>query len=92
MMATLSLSARLDITAARPLTRELRKLSGQPLEIDASQVEHLGGLCLQVLLAAVQDWQQRDVTLHLGAQSAAFVAALKQFGLSPAALENGAKR
>lgn len=87
--APLVLPARLDLTAARRLTRELRDRGGSPLRIDASRVEVLGGLCLQVLLAARQHWQQRRVPLDLSARSPAFDAALAQFGLTAAALEVG---
>ncbi|AXC50704.1 STAS domain-containing protein [Paracoccus suum] len=91
MAGTLTLPHRLDLTAARRLTRDLRDRSGAPLVIDASAVSHLGGLCLQVLLAAAQDWGRRGVSLRLAPQSPAFVEALTQFGVGPDALENGAK-
>ena len=84
---TLTLPARLDLTAARRLTRELRDRSGSPLQIDASGVEVLGGLCLQVLLAARQQWHDRQLALVLSARSAAFDAALVHFGLTVGALE-----
>ena len=86
----MTLPARLDLTAARRLMRDFRDRSGDPLTVDASQVDLLGGLCLQVLLAAVQDWRRRDVPLRYDPRSPAFLSALEQFGLSPASLEHGA--
>ena len=53
---TISLEATLDLGAARRLLNEVRGTLGHQLEIDASQVERIGGLCLQVLLAAKAAW------------------------------------
>jgi chemotaxis protein CheX len=54
--ATLTLGEVLDLKAAAPLTESLRAHRGQPLEIDATAVRRLGGLCLQALLAAQTSW------------------------------------
>ncbi|MRX50702.1 STAS domain-containing protein [Paracoccus sp. S-4012] len=89
MSVGLTLPARLDLTEARRLTRALRDHAGTPLTLDASRVESLGGLGLQVLLAAAQEWRRRGAALDLGPRSAAFDAALAQFGLTPAALQAG---
>lgn len=89
MSATLVLPARLDLTVARTLTRSLRDRAGAPLALDASQVELLGGLGLQVLLAAAREWGRRGARLTLAARSEAFDAALVQFGVSPRQLESG---
>lgn len=50
------LQANLDIGAAAPLKRSLLAARGKPLALDAGEVERLGGLCLQVLLAARAMW------------------------------------
>jgi chemotaxis protein CheX len=52
----LSLPAVLDLRAATPLKDSLDGLAGAPLDLDASKVERLGGLCLQILLAASAAW------------------------------------
>jgi len=56
MAAAVVLPAVLDIRAAAPLKAEILGLRGQPLTLDASAVERLGGLCLQVLLSARSTW------------------------------------
>lgn len=55
--AVLRLPAVLDLGAAKPLWRDLCAARGRALRVDASQVERLGGLCLQVLLAAHASWR-----------------------------------
>jgi chemotaxis protein CheX len=62
----LQLPAILDLSAAAPLAEKFLRLRGQPVTVDASQVERLGGLCLQLRL---------DVT----GRSAAFDEALTLF-------------
>jgi chemotaxis protein CheX len=47
-------------------------LRGGPIEIDASQVERLGGLCLQVLLSARQTWAADGHSARLSQTSPAF--------------------
>jgi chemotaxis protein CheX len=70
----------LDFAAARPLWQELRQLRGAPLALDASEVERLGGLCLQVLLAASAEWRAAGLEFRIEAPSQAFVTALKTMG------------
>lgn len=53
----ITLPAIMDIRAAEPLKAELMKYRGQAVTLDASGVERLGGLCLQILLAAVKTWK-----------------------------------
>jgi chemotaxis protein CheX len=52
----LQLPAVMDMNAAAPLAAELVALRGQPVALDASAVERVGGLCLQVLLSARVTW------------------------------------
>lgn len=89
MTATLVLCPRLDLTAARGLAADLRARRDGPLILDASGVEMLGGLCLQLLLAARQSWARAGLTLTLGPRSADFDRALSQFGVAPSLLECG---
>ncbi|WP_312139035.1 STAS domain-containing protein [Brevundimonas sp. BH3] len=53
----ITLPAIMDIRAAEPLKAELMQYRGQAVTLDASGVERLGGLCLQILLAAVKTWK-----------------------------------
>lgn len=80
-MADLTLSARLDLAEAQPLAAALRSHRGAALTIDASGVQFLGGLCLQLLLAAAQDWRRSGLPLAFSAPSAAFDDALALFGI-----------
>lgn len=56
MSAALILPAILDLRAAAPLHAELQTRAGAPLALDAANVERIGGLCLQVLIAAAAAW------------------------------------
>ena len=69
--AVLRLRDRLDIRAAVPLAQELMLLRGRDLKIDGSGVAQIGGLCLQILLAARATWVADGLTLAVTASSAA---------------------
>ena len=90
MTETLILPARLDLNEARRLCVDLRIHADGPLTLDASEVEVLGGLCLQVLLAARQHWIRLGHPLSVSPRSEAFDRGLAQFGLTLADLECGA--
>lgn len=81
------LADRLDTTAARALAGALRDRIGQDLHLDASAVTHLGGLCLQVLLAAGYDWRATPHRLQIAPRSDAFDDALRLFGTDLAQCE-----
>jgi chemotaxis protein CheX len=69
----------LDLGAAERLHARLMELRGQPLDIDASQVERLGGLCLQVLISARNTWQAEGHSAVIGQASTAFEEAWTLF-------------
>lgn len=71
------LASTLDLAAAKPLWAELNAARAQPLTIDASAVERLGGLCLQVLLAARRAWQADGVAFSITNPSQAFTDAVR---------------
>jgi chemotaxis protein CheX len=90
-----SLDPLLDLKAAVPLQSFLLLRRSTPLEIDASRVTRLGGLCLQVLLAAESTWRHDGVPFSIPAQSQAFRNDLRQFGAAdrfddPQASQTGA--
>jgi chemotaxis protein CheX len=62
----------LGLTAAAPLTARLAALQGGPVDLDASRVRRLGGLCLQVLLSAIVTWRAADTGLRIVNPSTAF--------------------
>ncbi len=80
MTAQLTLPSRLDLTAARSLARDIYASAGD-LEVDASQVTHLGGLCLQVLLAAAHSCMADGRRFAIKDASADFDAAISLFGV-----------
>lgn len=55
-MASVRLMPILDLRTAASLLAELRQARGRAIEIDASAVERVGGLCLQILLSARRQW------------------------------------
>ncbi len=61
----LNLPAVLDLKAAGALKADIQARAGAPLEIDASKVERLGGLCLQILLAAAAHWRSANIDFRL---------------------------
>ncbi len=79
-IATVSLVPILDLQAAEPLRAELMSLRGRAVDIDASQVTRLGGLCLQVLMSARKIWSEDRVALTVNQPSLAFSEQLTAFG------------
>lgn len=84
-----TLPERMDLTAAAPLAGAIAAAEGQPVELEAAGVRHLGGLCLQVLLATGQQWQRSGVALRVSGASEEFTNALRQFGVCARQIENG---
>lgn len=80
MSAEIVLTPVLDIQSAGPLRARLLELRGQPLAIDGSAVERLGGLCLQVLLSARQTWAGDGQPLAVDPMSDAFADQWTRFG------------
>jgi chemotaxis protein CheX len=80
LASPLHLDAVLDLKAAGPLKAALLERRGEALQVDASQVQRLGGLCLQLLLAARRSWADDGQPLSITPRSQAFDDALGQFG------------
>ena len=74
------LDAVLDLKAAERLKATLVERRGRPLDIDASAVQRLGGLCLQVLVSAHNTWRVEGVPMRIAASSTEFAETLKLFG------------
>jgi chemotaxis protein CheX len=64
-MATLTLPPVLDLKAAAPLRSLILAHRGQDLDLDAANVERIGGLCLQVLLSARKTWAADQKTIRI---------------------------
>ena len=80
--AFVSLPAILDLKEAKLLADQLKAVRGRPLKLDASRVERLGGLCLQVLLSAQNTWAADNLPIAVVNSSPAFTDALVAFGAS----------
>ena len=80
MAASVVLPSVLDILYAEPLRTDLLGLRGQPVAIDASAVERLGGLCLQVLISAQQTWARDGHVLKIDDVSREFADQWNAFG------------
>jgi chemotaxis protein CheX len=76
----------LDLTAAAGLRDQFVGRRGSALRVDASRVERLGGLCLQVLLAARVAWAEDRHELRFDDLSSELQSGLGVFGVPPVAL------
>jgi chemotaxis protein CheX len=86
----LRLGKTLDLRVAALLQGELLEARGRPVEVDASQVEQIGALCLQVLLAARNTWSADNVALRVTASSPEFDQGLALLGANAAQLSTDA--
>ncbi|WP_395646735.1 STAS domain-containing protein [Terricaulis sp.] len=74
------LPAILDLSAAAPLLAGVTAHRGEAIEIDASGVERIGGVCLQVLLAANAAWFKDGQDFAIVNPSAGFLSAVRLMG------------
>jgi chemotaxis protein CheX len=86
VIETFQLPSVLDLSAAAPLREHFIGRRGAPLRVDASRVERLGGLCLQVLIAARAAWAEDRHALTFDDVSSELQAGLDIFGVPPLAL------
>lgn len=77
------LERKLDTTAARALASALLSHRGQPLEIDGSAVETIGGLAVEVLIAAGLQWQADGQPVSLVSPSSRMEDVCRTLGLRP---------
>lgn len=75
----------LDLSAATPLANRLLALRGKPLRLNAAHVRRLGGLCLQVLLAARLTWATDNVRMEIVGASSGFKNGWELSGAPPLA-------
>jgi chemotaxis protein CheX len=84
MAAPIVLDTNLDIRAAAPLREALLAQAGAPVVLLAGQVTRLGALCLQVLLAARNDWTEAGMAFDIRDPSPAFTDTVRLFGAQDA--------
>ncbi|MGO4439386.1 STAS domain-containing protein [Rhizobium sp. RAF56] len=78
---TLNLAAVLDLNEASTLRSKLMGLRGSNVAIDASGVERLGTLCVQVLLAAAKTWNEDKLSFTFSKVSEAFQKTMQMIGV-----------
>ncbi|MEM6635038.1 MAG: STAS domain-containing protein [Pseudomonadota bacterium] len=87
-MNSIVLGQRLDFAAATPLERGLESALDEDFSVDASGVEHLGGLCLEILLSGAKSAAQGGRIFKLLDPSTAFLEALNVFGVERHEIES----
>jgi len=83
MTAAFALPARLDLSTAPQLARDLlARPADQDLVLDASAVSHLGTLGVQVLIAATRRAQAAGAQIHITDLPARAQTQLEALGLT----------
>ncbi|MFK0385039.1 MULTISPECIES: STAS domain-containing protein [Rhizobium/Agrobacterium group] len=80
--ATLKLSPVLDLNEASALHAKLMTMRGAPLSVDASEVERVGALCAQVLMAGAKSWEEDGKAFGFAKVSDAFDKTMKLIGVN----------
>ena len=87
----IKLPPRLDLAAAQKLLGDVSEADlSQTVELDASDVDHLGTLCVQVLIAAARAAKEAGGKLSISNLSERVESQLETMGLSGDALMEGA--
>jgi len=69
---SLPLPSKMDAAAAHGLKAALLERGGGSLSLDASEVQQMGALCLQVLLSAQKSWRHEGLGFVVKNPSPAF--------------------
>lgn len=77
------LTAKLDSSAAMALRDRLLTAKDEDVVLDGSNVDFLGGLCLELLMSARHLWSAAGKTLSLETPSDRLIEDLGRFGVSP---------
>lgn len=88
MSDPLTLPARLDLSAVTQLVTDLRAMEGD-IRVDASEVSHLGALCLQALIAASRQAHANGHIFEISGASEKVVGQMQFMGLAPQQLMEG---
>lgn len=76
----MQLPESLDVNAAEQLKADFLARRGAPLALDASRVERLGGLCLQVILSAAATWADDGQAFSIADVSPSFEDSARAMG------------
>jgi chemotaxis protein CheX len=77
---TIQLAPVLDLKAAAPLQAEFLAARGTAIQVDASKVQRVGGLCLQVILSADKAWKAEGVSFQISEHSSDFQEGIALLG------------
>ncbi len=78
----ISLVAVLDLNEASTLRSKLMGLRGSNVVVDASSVERVGALCVQVLMAAAKTWEEDKLSFTFSKVSDAFQKTMQLIGVN----------
>jgi chemotaxis protein CheX len=78
----LSLGKVLDLNEATALHSKLMTLRGNDLAIDASSVERVGALCVQVLMSAAKSWEEEKRSFTFSKMSDALAKTMQLIGVN----------
>jgi chemotaxis protein CheX len=78
----LSLDKVLDLNEASSLHGRLMNLRGGDVTIDASAVERVGALCIQVLMSAAKTWEEEKLSFTFSKMSDALAKTMQLVGVN----------
>lgn len=80
--ALLVLQPHLALNETTELFEALSAQLHQPVTLDASQVEHAGALCLQLIKTAQKTWESNGLGFNIASPSEAFTECSSYVGLT----------
>lgn len=78
----ITLDAKLASTAAPGLFAQLKELRDQTVVLNASEVEQIGVLCMQILMSASKTWTDEGRSFEVVEPSEAFLSTIDVAGVS----------
>ena len=76
----IDLPERLDSTSAQELSVQIDAHKDKHIELNGEHVSKVGGLCLQVLLAAKDEWARNSLEFQIKSPSDALSSFLNKIG------------
>ncbi len=90
MTGRYKLPARLDLSVAMQLVSDLRKLDGD-IHVDASNVTHMGALCVQALIATARKADAEGRKFEISGVTDKVLEQMKVMGTAPEQMMEGAR-
>lgn len=82
MTAEIRLPARLDTAAAAGLRAALDGFADRPVVLNAEDVDHIGGLCLETILLGKARWARKGAGFSIVGLKETALADLRTFGIA----------